>query len=53
VILSGGVFQNRIMLEILEKRLVFYGLNVFFNKSIPANDAGISTGQAVYGVYNA
>lgn len=53
VMLSGGVFQNRIMLEILEKRLVFYGLNVFFNKSIPVNDAGISTGQAVYGVYNA
>lgn len=53
VMLSGGVFQNRIMLEVLEKRLASCGLNVFFNKSIPANDAGISTGQAIYGVYNA
>jgi len=53
VLLSGGVFQNRIMLEILEKKLASSGLKVFLNKNIPANDAGISTGQAVYGVYNA
>ena len=53
VVLSGGVFQNRIMLEIIEKRLASCGLNVFLNNNIPANDAGISTGQAVYGVYNA
>lgn len=53
VMLSGGVFQNRIMLEVLGKRLASSGFNVFFNKTIPANDAGISTGQAVYGVYNA
>ena len=53
VLLSGGVFQNRIMLGILEKRLAYSGLKVFLNKNIPANDAGISTGQAVYGVYNA
>ena len=53
VMLSGGVFQNRIMLSFMEKRLASCGLNVFFNKIIPVNDAGISTGQAVYGVYNA
>jgi len=53
VMLSGGVFQNRIMLKNMEKRLASCGLNVFFNKTIPANDAGISAGQAVFGVYNA
>ncbi len=53
VVLSGGVFQNRIMLYGLEKRLASMGLRVFFNKKIPANDAGISAGQAIYGVYNA
>ncbi len=53
VLLSGGVFQNRIMLEQAEKRLASKGLRVLFNKKIPANDAGISAGQAIYGVYNA
>jgi len=53
VLLSGGVFQNRIMLEQTEKRLASKGLGVLCNKKIPANDAGISTGQAIYGVYNA
>ena len=53
VLLSGGVFQNRIMLEQTEKKLASRGLTVFFNKKIPANDAGISAGQAIYGVYNA
>ena len=53
VLLSGGVFQNRLMLEGFEKRLASMGYQVFFNKKIPANDAGISAGQAIYGVYNA
>lgn len=53
VLLSGGVFQNRIMLEQTEKRLASKGLKPLFNKKIPANDAGISAGQAIYGVYNA
>ncbi|HOP62304.1 MAG TPA: carbamoyltransferase HypF [Spirochaetota bacterium] len=53
VLLSGGVFQNRIMLEQTEKRLASQGLAVLINKKIPANDAGISAGQAIYGVYNA
>ncbi len=53
VVLSGGVFQNRIMLELTEKKLASIGLEVFLNRNIPANDAGISAGQAIYGVYNA
>jgi hydrogenase maturation protein HypF len=53
VLLSGGVFQNRIMLKEVEKRLESKGLKVFINKRIPTNDAGISAGQAIYGVYNA
>ncbi len=53
VLLGGGVFQNRLILQGLEKRLASRGLKVFFNKKIPANDAGISAGQAVFGVYNA
>ncbi|MCL1833458.1 MAG: carbamoyltransferase HypF [Leptospirales bacterium] len=53
ILLSGGVFQNRIMLGEVKKRLESIGLKVFINKRIPANDAGISAGQAIYGVYNA
>jgi len=53
VVLSGGVFQNRIMLSGTEKKLASMGFKVFINKKIPANDAGISAGQAIYGVYNA
>ena len=53
VLLAGGVFQNRLILEGMEKRLATAGLHVFFNRKIPANDAGISAGQAVFGVYNA
>ena len=53
VLLSGGVFQNRIMLSGVEKKLASMGLRVFINRKIPANDAGISAGQAIYGVYNA
>lgn len=53
VVLSGGVFQNRIMLESAEKKLASMGLKVFINRKIPSNDAGISAGQAIYGVYNA
>ncbi len=53
VLLAGGVYQNRLILAGMEKGLARAGLNVFFNRKIPANDAGISAGQAVYGVYNA
>lgn len=53
VLLSGGVFQNRIMLDGVEKKLASMGLDVFINRKIPSNDAGISAGQAIYGVYNA
>lgn len=46
VVLSGGVFQNVYLLSHglgeLEKR----GFNVYSNEKIPANDGGISYGQA-------
>lgn len=45
LILSGGVFQNKTLLEILidkfqEQKRVFY-----FNIDVPSNDGGISLGQ--------
>ncbi len=47
VALSGGTFQNRIVLETLCGMLEQHGLKPLYHKSVPPNDAGISLGQAV------
>jgi len=46
VILSGGVFQNKILVEKSLKLLKNDGFDVYFNKQVPTNDGGISLGQA-------
>lgn len=45
VALSGGVFQNRYLLERSVKILTKEGFIVFTNQLAPANDGGISLGQ--------
>jgi hydrogenase maturation protein HypF len=47
VILSGGVFQNRLLLERTSHLLQQRGLQVLSPEHTPANDGGISLGQAV------
>ncbi len=51
VVLSGGCFQNRILVEGLADRLTKKGMDVFFHHLIPTNDGGISLGQAVCAGY--
>ena len=46
VVLSGGVFQNRLLLERSSVLLREHQLNVLSPVSVPMNDAGISIGQA-------
>ncbi|MDI6744953.1 MAG: carbamoyltransferase HypF [Thermodesulfovibrionales bacterium] len=46
VVLSGGVFQNMYLLENTVDRLKSIGMNIYTNEKVPANDAGISLGQA-------
>ena len=46
VALSGGVFQNIYLLERTIARLRSIGMDVHINEKVPANDAGISLGQA-------
>jgi len=46
VALSGGVFQNIYLLERTIARLKSFGMEVHINEKVPANDAGISLGQA-------
>jgi hydrogenase maturation protein HypF len=47
VALSGGVFQNRLVLEGLCVRLRERGLTPLTHAQVPANDGGLSLGQAV------
>jgi hydrogenase maturation protein HypF len=46
VALSGGVFQNRMLLEYLVERLEELGFQVYLNRRVPPNDGGLSLGQA-------
>ena len=45
-VLSGGVFQNRLLLETIESGLTSQGLRVLVPELLPPNDGGISYGQA-------
>ncbi len=45
-ILSGGVFQNRLLSEMIYTALVNRGLQVFTHRLVPPNDGGIALGQA-------
>ena len=47
VALSGGCFQNRLLLEQVKKRLEDYGIRVLSHAIIPASDGGLALGQAV------
>jgi hydrogenase maturation protein HypF len=46
VVLSGGVFCNRILLTSTIKALTRLGFTVLWNQGFPANDGGIALGQA-------
>ncbi|MDP2731623.1 MAG: carbamoyltransferase HypF [Hoeflea sp.] len=50
IVLSGGVMQNRILLEALHRRLRGEGYDVVTHGRVPANDGGLSLGQAAIAV---
>lgn len=47
VALSGGVFQNRLLLRLTIEALQREGFQVLTHRLVPCNDGGISLGQAV------
>jgi hydrogenase maturation protein HypF len=49
VVLSGGVFQNDLLLSDIKGA----NLNVWTNSTVPTNDGGISLGQAALAVFHA
>ncbi|MCG3687793.1 carbamoyltransferase HypF [Aliarcobacter butzleri] len=48
VVFSGGVFQNKTLLELLIKKFKGQGRVFYFNIDVPTNDEGISIGQLYY-----
>jgi hydrogenase maturation protein HypF len=51
VALSGGVFQNELLLRDLKQLLEDQHLEIWTNHAVPANDGGISLGQAALGAF--
>ena len=47
VALSGGVFQNTLLLTLMMERLKARGFNILRHKMIPPNDGGIALGQGL------
>ena len=52
VALSGGVFQNRLLLKLATSALEREGFSVLTHHLVPCNDGGISLGQAVIAHFN-
>ena len=48
VALSGGVFQNQLLLKMVDEGLQKEGFKVLRHHLVPPNDGGIALGQAVY-----
>ena len=46
VVLSGGVFQNKLLTEKVYDLLTSGGFQVFTHRLAPPNDGGIALGQA-------
>src|SRR6202040_571188 len=51
VALSGGVFQNELLLADFQELIRETGLRVWTNHQVPSNDGGISLGQAAMAVF--
>jgi hydrogenase maturation protein HypF len=51
VILSGGVWQNRVLLERTLTLLRGQDFEVFMHRQVPTNDGGIALGQAMVAVH--
>ncbi len=51
VVLSGGVFQNRLILRKVTTLLESEGFKVYTHRQVPCNDGGVSVGQVAIANY--
>ncbi len=45
VALSGGVWQNAILLELVHQSLTAAGFEILYHRQVPPNDGGLALGQ--------
>jgi hypothetical protein len=50
--MSGGVWQNQVLLDLVRGGLRQNNFVVYFHKQVPTNDGGLSLGQAVVANYS-
>ena len=48
--LSGGVFQNKLLVQLVSNELRNKGFRVLLHSLVPPNDGGIALGQAAYAI---
>ncbi|MET0056647.1 MAG: carbamoyltransferase HypF, partial [Candidatus Thiodiazotropha sp. 6PLUC10] len=52
IALSGGVFQNKTLFELVTDHLIKQGFGVLSHHQLPSNDGGLALGQAAIGAAN-
>ena len=53
LVVSGGVFQNELLLSLLKAALDGKPISIWTNSAVPPNDGGISLGQAALAAFYA
>ena len=48
ILLSGGVFQNKTLLELIYKKFTEANLKFYINKQFCSNDSNVNLGQIYY-----
>ncbi|MNF12057.1 hypothetical protein D3C80_2134320 [compost metagenome] len=52
MVLGGGVFQNRVLMDQLVPRLESAGREVLTSQTLPLNDGGIAAGQLWFAIHH-
>jgi hydrogenase maturation protein HypF len=52
ICLSGGTFNNLLVLDHLTRNLISHGFEVFTHSEVPAGDGGLSLGQALVAAHS-